>query len=168
MRKLLAMPLCLCILMLCACGERAVEPVTTESPSTEIATTTEAPTTTRILQALPEGCRLVEYEEVKECLREAREERDPDVEIFLKNKTQTTRWTDDHRIQLVLLDDDSGEEIVLTSPYEDEPYVKYVIDERYIVWTTYYRANNNHHGIYDIKRGRYIEIRVWRVRIRHE
>jgi len=163
MKRWVAVLLCLSALLFCACGERAAAPVTAESATTEVVAITEAPTTTeatttRVLQPLPEGCRLVEYAEIKERLEEAKGERDPDVNKFLKNRTQSTRWSDDGRKQLVLRDNTSGEEIVLTSPYEDEPYVKYIIDGRYIVWTTYYRANNNFHGIYDIKRDRYIEV----------
>jgi len=157
MKKWLAVPLCLSALLFCACGGQAVAPTTAESAATETVTTSETPTAVA-LQPLPEGCRLVEYENIKERLEEAKEEKVPDVNKFLENKTRSTRWSDDGKNQLVLRDKASGEEIVLTSPYEDEPCIEYIIDERYIVWTTYYRANNNFHGIYDIKRDRYIEI----------
>ena len=159
MKKLFAGLLCLGLLLLCACGERAAEDVTAENTAPEVTAVTEAPTTARVLQPLPEGCRFVEYDEVKEKLDKVWErQRDPSAVEFLKNKTQITRRREDGKAQLVLRDNTSGDEIVLTSPYEDEPYVKYVIDERYIVWTTYYRANNNRHGIYDMERDRYIEV----------
>ena len=158
MKKWFAALMCFGVLLLCACGENDAPGETSFATTTaEVIIATEA-SSTRVLQPLPEGCRLVEYKEIRGRVEAARKERDPDVEDFLENKTQTTRWTDGHRIQLVLRDNPTGEEIILTSPYEDEPYMKYVINERYIVWTTYYRANNNFHGIYDIKRDRYIEI----------
>jgi len=160
MKRWIIAPLCLAAL-LCACGERAVVPVTSESAITEVVTTTEEPTT-RVLQPLPEGCRLLsgkEKEELIERLYRGWVSDDEDLYSTLSGtKTLIQRsLSEGNEPALVLRDEATGEKTVIAWGNFRPPTATYKIDDRYILWTEYVRGND-YHGIYDTKRMREITL----------
>jgi hypothetical protein len=158
MKKWLAVPLCLSALLFCACGGQAVAPTTAVQITTETPTTTEI-STTRVLQPLPEGCRLVTSDEAKQKMEKAWEDQSQtDLYSTLSGtKTLFEGKMNEYEPTLILHDEATGEETVVAWGSFGYPSVSYKIDDRYVLWTEYVRGND-YNGIYDTKRMREITL----------
>jgi hypothetical protein len=151
----------LCLLAfacLWGCGRLADAPA--PKPTDEI--NAEAPTTTeeqtaRALQPLPENCRLLEGEEKDRIIEKIKNPEYQDSDLLqLTGKTFHSLRDEKKGPYLLIRDDKTSEETIIawSGSY---PRVSYIIDDRHVIWTDYFRGND-FHGIYDTKRDRHIQL----------